>query len=437
MLLKFSFSNYRSFLTETELDLAPRGIKEFENSVIRCDEKHDVLPAMAVYGKNGGGKSNFTRAFWLGVTFILNAQQTQHEGAPVPVRPFLLNETAQSEPTSFAYTFFDEGIRYEYGFSATREKIVDEYLYHYPKKQKAVVFKRTGDDYYFPGSTSSSLKKLIAKAVASNQLYFAVASVMNEPDCARAMRWFRNKVFFTRSYTDIANRIMEAKDDSQAIEAMKQYAQEADLGIDRMAFKFENHQVDTDSLMANNGMKGVPEELKRAMREFYKALAASPNVSETSLNEMQLKAVSWHKGIDRSGNPKDFSLSLADESDGTRRLMFLAPELESALRTGGLVVADEPEIGMHPLLMRELIRKFQNPETNPYHAQIIFTTHDTNFLKLDLLRRDQFCFVEKNPKTGVSELYGLEDLKGITSANAEKSYLLGKFGGIPTLEDED
>jgi hypothetical protein len=123
-----------------------------------------VLPAAALYGKNGGGKSNLLRAFWLGVQFVRNAQRTQHEKASIPVQPFLLNDYSQNEPTAFEFTYVQDGVKYIYGFSATRTKIVTEYLYHSPKGQKATIFERKGQEFSFPVDTEKKKKELISEA---------------------------------------------------------------------------------------------------------------------------------------------------------------------------------------------------------------------------------------------------------------------------------
>ena len=107
MLIEFSFSNYRSFRGENTLSL---------ESLIK---KKESLPLVAIYGKNGGGKSNLIRAFWLAVKFICNAQMTQGAGAPVPVDPFKLNDYSTETPTSFEFIYKYNGIKYIYGFSAT------------------------------------------------------------------------------------------------------------------------------------------------------------------------------------------------------------------------------------------------------------------------------------------------------------------------------
>ena len=137
MLIEFKFSNYRSFRDEAVLSMEATGLSTFKDSLLNYGNLR-LLSGVAVYGKNGGGKSNIIRAFWLGIQFVKNAQRIQHEKAEVPVSPFLLNDYSKNEPTSFEFTYVLDGIKYIYGFSATRTKIVSEYLYHTPKGQKAI-----------------------------------------------------------------------------------------------------------------------------------------------------------------------------------------------------------------------------------------------------------------------------------------------------------
>lgn len=148
ILIEFKFSNYRSFRDEADPSMETTGLSTFKDSLLNYGNTR-LLPGIAIYGKNGGGKSNVIRAFWLAVQFIRNAQRTQHEKAEIPVSPFLLNDCSKSDPTSFEFTYILDSIKFIYGFSATKTKIMREYLYHTPKGQKAIVFKRDGQSFKF------------------------------------------------------------------------------------------------------------------------------------------------------------------------------------------------------------------------------------------------------------------------------------------------
>ena len=207
MLIEFRFKNYRSFRDEAVLSMEATGLSSFKSCLIPLSSTVKLLPAIAIYGKNGGGKSNVIRAFWLAVQFIRNAQRTQHERAAIPVNPFALNDYSKDEPTEFAFEYTSGGVKYWYGFAATREKIYAEYLYHAPKGQKALVFKRT--EQHFDFTEDKSKRTLIGEMVAENQLFFSVACTMNDAACVAAMRWFRDQAFFSRDYSDIPRQLIE------------------------------------------------------------------------------------------------------------------------------------------------------------------------------------------------------------------------------------
>jgi hypothetical protein len=432
MLISFKVSNYRSFRDEAVLSMMAKGLKEHKESLIPYGSKK-VLPAAALYGKNGGGKSNLLRAFWLGVQFVRNAQRTQHEKASIPVQPFLLNDYSQNEPTAFEFTYVQDGVKYIYGFSATRTKIVTEYLYHSPKGQKATIFERKGQEFSFPVDTEKKKKELISEAVGPNQLYFAVSCTMNYKPCIAAMKWFRESVIFSRDYTDIPNQIIEHAEDPGMLKAIVTAAQKADLGIQDMTFEISNKELSRYEDLPDN----MPEDLKTALQNLMKALASAPNEAEARLRVSELKATSLHYGISKTGEIKYYPLELADESDGTKHLMALAPAIEKTLSTGGILIVDEIEKEMHPLLVEYIVARYQSKKSNKTGAQIVFTTHNTELLNMEVLRRDQVYFVDKDNKTGVSELYNITEFSPHPDENIRKGYLVGKYGATPKLETEE
>ena len=412
MLIEFSFSNYRSFREKNTLSLES------------LKKKKESLPLVAIYGKNGGGKSNLIRAFWLAVKFICNAQMTQGAGTPVPVDPFKLNDYSTETPTSFEFIYKYNGIKYIYGFSATKEKICEEYLFHYPKGFRAQVFKRTGQEFSF--IQNKAFKQLISKAVAENQLYFSVANTMNESVCTEALKFFTESIVFSREFEDLPGQSRLNYHNNNVLKSMKQYAQRADVGIIDMKFDMKNTEIDVDDTIPEN----APPELSRALKSFVSALSDS---SQAKIQRNEIKARTYHTGVNKNGELGQYELSLEDESDGTHRLMALAPAIDRVIDNGGIFVADELEKGLHPLLVEDIINKFQDPENNKNHAQLIFTTHDTEIMRQHFLNADQFYFVDKNRQTGESELYSVDGLGKKSNADIRTGYLIGKFGGIPEL----
>ena len=440
MLIEFKFSNYRSFRDEAVLSMEATGVSAFKKSLIEfyptgkeTGNPVKLLPSVAIYGKNGGGKSNIIRAFWLAVQFIRNAQRTQHEKASIPVHPFLLDDISADMPSSFEFQYVLDGVRYVYGFSATKTEVTEEYLFHAPKRQKALVFSRTGQTFSFRENPEKKRRQLISEAVAPNQLYFAVACTMNETACIEAMRWFREAIFFSRDYTDIPEQLLTYQEDPAMLQSISNYARMADVGIQDMKFEVK----DTDLIDEKKFPPDLPEGIKTALVQFMKALADAPNASETKLRLGEINAVSFHRGIDRDGKAALYELQLSDESDGTRKLMALAPAIVRVLSSGGLLLVDELEKEMHPMLVELVVSKFQSPVSNPNHAQLIFTTHNTELLSMELLRKDQLYFVDKSRKNGASTLYSISEFGTGTNENIRKGYLMGKYGATPDLEIEE
>ena len=402
----------------------------FKNSLIEYHSSK-ILPGIAIYGKNGGGKSNVIRAFWLAVQFIKNAQKTQHENATIPVIPFALNDYSSFQPTEFEFTYVLNDIKYWYSFSATREKVIEESLYYAPKGQKATVFIRKGQAFSF---TRDKIKRnLISKAVAENQLFFSVACTMNDEVCVSAMRWFRERIYFSRDYSDIPSQLLEHSGNSKMLQAISDYAKEADFGIEEMQFEIKSKEVGDEKTLPDD----MPEEVKFALIQFLHTLSETSNNSEIKLKMGIVTATSKHQGVNQDGKSQMYTLELEDESDGTRKLMSLAPAIESVLKNGGILFVDEIERELHPALVDYIVSKKKKKKVNTFGAQIVFTTHNTELLNLELLRKDQIYFTDKKKKDGASELYSIAEFATRTTDNIRKGYLLGKYGATPNLNIEE
>jgi AAA15 family ATPase/GTPase len=424
MLVEFTVKNYRSFRDEAVLSMEATGLSTLKSVLIPYGGLR-ILPSVAIYGKNGGGKSNVIRAFWLSVQFIKNAQKTQHENAAIPVVPFALNDYSASEPTEFSFVYTLDGTKYWYSFSATKEKVYAESLYHAPKGQKALVFSRSEQVFSF--TEEKARRKLISQIVAENQLFFSVACTMNDEACSKAMTWFREMIYFSRDYSDIPRQLLEYSNDTNMLKAISNYAKAADVGIEDMRFEINSKKINEKADLPEN----IPDEDKTALVQFMHLLSETSSNAETHLRIGQVTATSIHQGEDKSGNHNMYSIELADESDGTRKLMALAPAIESVLSKGGI------EKDLHQALVEFIIAKFQSKKTNPKGAQLIFTTHNTELLSMELLRKDQLYFVDKHIDDGASELYSISNFSTRTTDNIRKGYLLGKYGATPNVEIEE
>ena len=432
MLLYFKVKNYRSFRDEAVLDLEAARLSDHTECLLQHG-KNNYLPSAAVYGKNGGGKSNLIRAMWLAVQFICNAQRTQTEKSSVPVRPFGLNDYSANEPTSFEFAYVLDGIKYVYGFAATRECIVSEYLKTWPNGREKSIFTREYQKFIFPKDSERQRKQLISEAVAANQLFFAISCTMNYKPCIEAMRWFRECIVFSRDYTDINKNLIEYSEDEAMLQAIISAARTADIGIQDIKFEIDNQEIDLSA-----SSDDVPENMRgmiKALQAFSEALRQNGNEAEIQLNAGKLRSTTYHIGTNADGQSSYYPLTLSDESDGTRRLMTLAPAIERTLTNGGVLVVDELDREMHLMLVEYVVGRYQEKSSNQNNAQIIFTTHETALLNQEILRRDQIYFVDKNRDDGASSLYSLVEFNVRNDMNILKAYLLGKFGAVPEIEE--
>jgi len=132
-------------------------------------------------------------------------------------------------------------------------------------------------------------------------------------------------------------------------------------------------------------------------------------------------------------NGINYEFDISEESLGTQVIFSFIPVIRDVLDNGKVLLIDEFDKSLHPYIVKYIVELFNDPDLNKNNAQLIFNTHDTNLLDLELLRRDQIWFTEKNPKDGESTLYSLDDFSIRKSENVEKGYLLGRYGAVPFL----
>lgn len=279
------------------------------------------------------------------------------------------------------------------------------------------------------------MKELIKQAVATNQLFFAISCVMNYEPCIKAMQWFRKEIFFSRDYSDLGQNILSHREDKELLQSIIQIAKVADFGISDMKFEINNTEISNLEELPEFVTEQQRQEIEKAIEKFRKSLSADAESPEGILQFNELKATSYHKGKDSQGNIQEYALPLSEESDGTIRLMSRAAAIQDTLKVGGVLIVDEIENRLHPLLVQYIIEKFQN-QSDGQRAQLIFTTHSTDIMNRGMLRRDQYYFVDKDNMTGESELYSLADFSVRLEENIAKAYLLGKYGAVPYIDEE-
>jgi len=414
MLLQFSFKNYKSFRDDTTLDFAATKITEHTERVINIGNEK-ILPTAAIYGANASGKSNVLEALRYMHTYVIDSFSYGGENddkkvkKDFPPTPFLFDCDSQQTPSTFEVYYItpeEEGAKtYQYGFSVGKAGIEEEWLNYRAKtsrgKFKTIFYRNTKEKELDLTGLPKTARENIAVALEAETLIVSLGSKLKVKKLKRIRDWFYSNCF-------------------------------TDFGDPGENF-FLSHLIPADFLDTQ-----VQEKVVRFFASFDPSIVGF-QVDEAADSEgkgrKRLKINAVHKMVH---SDQTVSIPLQEESAGTLKMFALYPALRDVLDNGGVLFVDELNGRLHPLLVRNVLITFLNPEINTQHAQIVFTTHDPWTLNNGLLRRDEIWFTEKN-EDGISSLYSLADFvegnkKIRKDENYEKNYLLGKYGAIPNLK---
>ena len=415
MLVEFSVENFRSFKEETVLSMEASADKNHPDNVVAIG-KDRIIKTAAIFGANASGKSNIFMALTAGIMIVRSSLMLPPNAPIGGIIPFRFDKDMIGKPTSFKFVFYTGGTKYIYGFSATREKIIEEYLYVYNTAKPSTIFEREDTNKY--KFTSPILKKImqpLQDRTAANKLFLATTAMFNIAETQVPFLWFTNSI---NTYSNDAGILQnqtissfENDEDSSLKTFTNRLLREADINIDD--FDFTTSEISTEELLQK-----VPGPLKNVV------LSVPANINK------EYKITTKHSFV---GDPDDYLMSLDDESYGTRKLFFLSPLLKKVFDTGETICIDEFDTSLHPMIVIYLVGLFNNPDVNKANAQLIVSSHTMDLLSLKVLRRDQIYFVDKRRSTGVSELYSLDEFSPRTGEDIRKAYLLGRYGSVPTL----
>ncbi|MFE1321912.1 ATP/GTP-binding protein [Kitasatospora phosalacinea] len=430
MLLSFRIANHRSIKTEQEFDLRP---------VYRKDETS--IRVAAIYGPNASGKSNILN----GLRFMHDAVTEQNpewrgtEG--VPQHPFMLDAESPDTPSSYAVDLVAEGIKHSYGFSIDRNRVAEEWLYSYPAGRKQMLFERTGEKFRFGRAFGSPRVRLLKELTPDNGLFLSYAARAKIEEPRAVFDWFHQFLWFASDdHTNISHmrrRTMEMLAAPETSGRIRRLIRAADFGIldvEREAPTFSIEKVDSSELNGATAQLFYETGGEIKVRHSGDELPPEVLLRIPSLQDPNKSVLFEHAGIRKA------KFSLDQESRGTRAWFEAAGYLIGALENGWTLVIDELDTSLHPVLLAHMVKLFQDPDTNPRGAQLLFTTHDTSLLGRhggdELLRRDEIWFMEKNG-TGESALFPLTDFKPRDGLNWERRYLGGAVGAIPYVTSSD
>lgn len=397
MLCQFTVKNFKSIRDEVTFDMQAAAISEHEDRIIKDEDDELYLPVSAIYGPNGGGKSNVLEALHSLVTKVLRPLYATSNNEDVTIKmkklviePFVFDEKTINEPTEFEVFFRTALAEYRYELTVKKDVIEYERLdrIRLETGRKSALFERDEKEI--------NLKGAFARLKTSDEIsdtlpllsYLGITYSKNEV-VQDVLDWFDEEIDFLNYGNPVQELRMAVSKSEDVKRLMLQMIQEMDLDI--VDFRVEEKENDRIEVFT-----------KHVVNEY------------------------------------EAELNLLDESSGTKKLFGLLPFIAKSLLNGTTLVIDELDAKIHPVLLKYLIMTFSNMEKNKKGAQLIFTSHDLSTMNSEVFRRDEIWFVAKGNRQN-SKLYSLVEFKNKKGesvrkdAKFDKQYLEGKYGADPYL----
>jgi AAA15 family ATPase/GTPase len=417
MLIEFSVGNYRSFKEKVTFSMVAANLSSKEkiiddNNIFEVDDNLKLLKSAAIYGANASGKSNLAKALRFMILFMVNSSKESQSTEKIGVEPFKLSTETEDKPTFFEIIFLMNHKRYRYGFEATHDEVISEWLFYVPKSRETKLFERKSDIF----SVSKIYKADgIQQKTRRNALFLSVSAQFNVEIAENILDLLLYSLNVISGLDDGRHRgytincLMNDENKDEILQLLKK------LNLGFSDIKVEEAEITADFLPAD-----MPEEIRSYV---LKNSGGKGTLIETIHRKFNDEKTFISTEL--------FNLSY-QESEGTQKIFALAGPIINTLEEGKVLVIDEFDARLHPLISRAIVELFNSNETNPNNAQLIFMTHDTNLLSNKLFRRDQVWFTEKD-RYGATDLYSLAEYQVRSDASFESDYIKGKYGAIPYI----
>ena len=419
MLLNFAVENYRSIGERQVLSLMAVDGLPHKESLLSSYEGRSALPLAVLFGANASGKSNILRAFGAMRNMVVGSVRLNPEESLDEYEPFLLNEERRTDKTEFEIEFLFEldGTlqHYRYGFCFTGKAIEEEWLFETKDGEELCLFTRGEgneldvDPQLFPEGVNK------ADALHSNRLFLSLVAQLKGDVSTSIIAWFRESRFITALHTEqyIGRTFRFLNDDNVYSQHAKRFLRDIDVSIQDLSF--EEEKIDREK---------YPVEMREVLDKLI----------DSGIQKLRVQSI--HNCYNLEGaiiGQEQFDLE-GKESEGTQKITELLGLIFGTLSQGTLLVVDELDAKLHPLLTRAIIQLFTNAELNKKGAQLIFTTHDTNQLNLDYVRRDEIWFTEKTQQEE-TQLYSHINFEDFDEyAYVADEYVRGRYGAIPRIK---
>lgn len=393
---------------------------EPRNNVFQFNKNTKILKTAALYGANSSGKSNIIKAFLSMVYHIVESVKLNDDDE-LNFEPFRLT-TVKNKPTFFEVVFILNNNTYRYGFEFNESLILSEWLFSSKVggKREKCLFMRTEegigvDERLFPEGVGKE------ESTNKNRLFLSLCAQLNglvsQDIIAKIKTMNVISGLESRGYSSYSKVMLHKHD--KGYEKAIEFFTKTQLGFSAIETKEEDFD---ESFLPQN----IPSELKESI---IKQLSGKKTI----------ELFSKHNVYNKKGKVAGSTIfDIDEESEGTKKLIELSGPIFDTLSNGTVLWIDELDAKMHPLISQHIVELFNNPQTNPLNAQLIFSTHDTHLLSSKLLRRDQIWFTEKD-KMEQTDLYNMMEIelpdgsKPRSDSNYEKNYIAGRYGAIPFI----
>jgi AAA15 family ATPase/GTPase len=396
--------------------------------------KLDVLKAAAIYGANGAGKSNLIKAF----EFFQSLAIRGNINDTINTKKFKLNKSNKDKPVTFEIELSIGKKIYSYGITMDNLCVSGEWLYEsgitvddkliFERKQlksgKTAI--KVSDKYRKTQKQKYLIELMEEKLLKSDELFLGKTDTLNIEEIDAVRKYIERGFVIIFPGSKFQNLVpMVAMSDS-----FKKFAdkllQTFDTGVSELGIEttdFEKFFGNEDDVLKKDLLNTLNKE-KRIVFDTQLGLVMIIMEHEKYVVK---KVVAKHKKSDG----ESIYFDLIDESDGTQRLLDLIPAFDLILQEDVTFIIDEIDQSLHPALIKELVRKIMSDDSTK--GQMIFTTHESNLLDLDIFRQDEIWFAEKDKNSGSTQLYSLSEFKPRYDLDIRKGYLKGRFGAIPFL----
>lgn len=432
MLLRFVVSNFMSFSEEFEFNMFAGSYRRQKEHVYKTGDI-DLLKSAAIYGANGSGKSNFVKALHSLQDIVVN-----NKNAYAKISPFKLDKKYQDKPSSFEIDFQYGTAYYSYGIEILDAAISKEWLYQLDvqKEEDEMIFEREMNEgkielrlheKYLQTEKDKLLIQIYAEDILAHDIPFVhLVRDKKFKEITDAFKWFDEKLHLAYPDSKYASFMWEFVTNTK----FKKFVSNifSTLGTGVVSLNTQTTPIDVFFGDENTKTKKKVIHLLDKGKQFV-TIEVGENIfigtKDDDNNYIVHELITQHQ--DNNGELLNFELG--EESDGTQRLIDLIPALEVLTNQDIVLVIDEIGRSLHPSLLKEFLALFLRTKTK---GQLIFTTHESNLLDLNLFRQDEIWFLEKDKK-GSTKGYSLSDYKPRYDSDIRKGYLNGRFGAIPFL----